>query len=102
MLPGLPLFATEVHANQSSASLHGLQTSPHPSASARARAPPCRLMRKIDGTSYIVPDERPPVDRSGQERWPPGWQPGRRVESERDVFELVGIPYREPHERDAP
>jgi hypothetical protein len=29
VLPGLPLFATEVHANQSSASLHGLQTSQH-------------------------------------------------------------------------
>jgi DNA polymerase mu len=83
-----------------------MDSKPHPSAlplpTPPPHAPACRLMRKIDGTSYIVPDERPPVDRSGQERWPPGWQPGRRVESERDVFELVGIRYRQPHERDAP
>lgn len=59
-------------------------------------------MQKIGGQSFIIPDEHAPVDAAGEERWPPGWGPGRRVETERDVFELLGIPYHEPHERDAP
>jgi hypothetical protein len=59
-------------------------------------------MQKMEGESFIVPDERPPIDATGEERWAPGWGPGRRVKTERDVFELLAIPYREPHERDAP
>lgn len=49
-----------------------------------------------------MPEESPPVDKSGKELWPPGWQPGRRVELEEDVFELLRVPFRQPHERDAP
>ena len=59
-------------------------------------------MQKQGNESFVVPDERSPLDKAGQERWPPGWGPGRRVECERDVFELLQVPYREPHERDAP
>ncbi|KAL4428436.1 hypothetical protein ABPG75_002525 [Micractinium tetrahymenae] len=61
-----------------------------------------RLLRKVGSESLIVPDEAPPLDRAGQERWPPGWGPGRRVETEADLFELLAIPYRQPHERNAP
>ncbi|PRW44242.1 DNA polymerase lambda [Chlorella sorokiniana] len=60
-----------------------------------------RLLRKVDGSSLLVPDEAAPTDCSGRERWPPGWYPGRRVESQADVFALLGMPYKEPHERDA-
>lgn len=68
-----------------------------------ARPPinPSRLLRKVEGRSLLVPDEAAPTDRSGSERWPPGWHPGRRVQSQRDVFELLGLPYRHPQERDA-
>ncbi len=62
---------------------------------------PPRLLRKVDGRSRLVPDEAAPTDRSGRERWPPGWHAGRRVQSQQDVFELLGLPYREAHERDA-
>ncbi|KAI3428493.1 hypothetical protein D9Q98_007318 [Chlorella vulgaris] len=61
-----------------------------------------RLMQVVDGEVFIVPDERPPTDKDGKEQWPSGWHPGRRVESERDIFELLSLPYREPHERNAP
>jgi hypothetical protein len=61
-----------------------------------------RLMQVVDGEVFIVPDERSPTDKNGKEQWPPGWHPGRRVESERDIFELLSLPYREPHERNAP
>lgn len=60
------------------------------------------MFRKMDGESIMVPDEAPPLDRDGREHWPPGWRPGRQVETEADLFELLGIPYREPHERNAP
>lgn len=58
-------------------------------------------MRKSGGDVCLVPDEKSPLSHGGQERWPPGWGPGRRVEAEGDVFDLLGIPYREPHERNA-
>jgi DNA polymerase mu len=44
----------------------------------------------------------PSRDADGNDWWPPGWDENRRVETERDVFELLGVPYREPNERDAP
>ena len=50
----------------------------------------------------MVPDEAPPRHAGGKPHWPPGWAPGRRVEHERDIFELLGLPYREPHKRDMP
>jgi len=56
----------------------------------------------VDGKSRIVPDEAAPLGKGGKEQWPPGWHPGRKVSTQRDVFELLGVPYREPHERDAP
>ncbi|KAL4439228.1 hypothetical protein ABPG77_004130 [Micractinium sp. CCAP 211/92] len=61
-----------------------------------------RLMRKVGGESLIVPEQAPPLDRSGQEHWPPGWGPTRHVHTEADLFELLGIPFRDPHERNAP
>lgn len=61
-----------------------------------------RLLRKVGGDSLVVPEQAPPVDTAGQERWPLGWRPGRHVETEADLFELLGIPFREPHERNAP
>ncbi|KAK9805473.1 hypothetical protein WJX72_000290 [[Myrmecia] bisecta] len=62
-----------------------------------------RLMRKgEDGRAYIIPDEVPPLDRAKQPFWPPGWGPGCKVTCERDILELLEIPYREPHERNCP
>jgi hypothetical protein len=45
----------------------------------------------------LVPDESPPSrDKLGcEDWWPEGWGPGRRVERERDIFELLGLPFRE-------
>ena len=60
------------------------------------------MLRKVGSQVYLVPGERPPLTREGQEWWPPGWGPGRAVETQRDVFELLGLPYREPWERDCP
>ena len=59
-------------------------------------------MRKEGSRAYLVPDERPPLDREGQPRWPPGWSAERRVQSEADIMELLWLEYRPPHERNAP
>lgn len=59
-------------------------------------------MRRVDGRCRVVPDEAPPLDPEGRERWPLGWQLGRRVETQQDLFELLGLPYREPADRDCP
>ena len=61
-----------------------------------------RIMRKDGNSAIVVPDEGPPLDRDGTPRWPPGWESGRTVETEQDIFELLGVPYRPPHERNAP
>lgn len=61
-----------------------------------------RIMRKDGKSAIVVPDEGPPLDRDGTPRWPPGWGPVRTVETEQDIFELLGVPYRPPHERNAP
>ena len=44
----------------------------------------------------------PSLDANGADWWPPGWDAGRQIECERDVFELLGVPYKEPRERDCP
>lgn len=44
----------------------------------------------------------PSLDANGVDWWPPGWDSGRTIECERDVFELLGVPYKEPWERDCP
>jgi hypothetical protein len=59
-------------------------------------------MQKQDNESFLIPDERPPRGKNGEESWPPGWGPGRRFQTERDLFDFLQIPWREPHERDAP
>ena len=62
-----------------------------------------RLMRKDEkGKAVLVPDEAPPVDRTGRPYWPPGWSRDRRVTHESHLFELCGIPYKPPHLRNAP
>ena len=43
-----------------------------------------------------------PLDANGADWWPPGWDAGRQIECERDVFELLGVPYKEPWDRDCP
>jgi hypothetical protein len=55
-------------------------------------------------TSTQVPAQAPPTDIDGREFWPPGWQePGKRsVESEEDVFALLGLPCVPPHDRNCP
>ena len=44
----------------------------------------------------------PSLDANGADWWPPGWDAGRQIECERDVFELLGVPYKEPRDRDCP
>ena len=62
----------------------------------------CRLMRKEGQQSCVVPQEGPPFDRSGKPWWPPGWDENRVVKDEGDIMELLGVPRREPHERNCP
>jgi DNA polymerase/3'-5' exonuclease PolX len=51
------------------------------------------------GDAFLVPQERPPKLRSGESGWPPGWSAERKVETEEDIFELLGTPYRPPCDR---
>lgn len=44
----------------------------------------------------------PPLDARGNDWWPPGWDANRRVESEADVFQLLGLPHVPPEWRDCP
>ena len=48
-------------------------------------------MREVGGQILMVPDEAPPGNREKKDWWPPGWGPGRRIESQRDLFELLGV-----------
>jgi hypothetical protein len=70
------------------------------------------LFRVERGRVWRVPEDAPPLDLRGREWWPPGWGPGgggggeggrggggRVVRHERDILELLGLPYREPWER---
>jgi len=50
----------------------------------------------------VVPQEGAPNDRNGKAWWPPGWGEGRVVKDEGDIMELLGVPRREPHERNCP
>lgn len=50
-------------------------------------------------TVWLVPDEGPPLNRNKERSWPAGWNQQRRVSGERDIFELLGVPYRPPSER---
>ncbi|KAL3160377.1 hypothetical protein ABBQ32_010704 [Trebouxia sp. C0010 RCD-2024] len=61
-----------------------------------------RLMRREGQQSCIVPEDGPPLDRSGKPGWPPGWDEKRVVKDEGDIMELLGVPRREPHERNCP
>ncbi len=60
------------------------------------------MRRDEKGKAVLVPDEAPPVDRTGKPYWPPGWSRERRVTHESHIFELCGIPYMPPHLRNAP
>ena len=37
-----------------------------------------------------------------EEWWPPGWSAERPVLTQSDVYELLGLEYREPWQRDCP
>ncbi|GAB4823868.1 hypothetical protein N2152v2_010914 [Parachlorella kessleri] len=60
------------------------------------------LMRKVGNESFIIPDEKPPLNREGQEWWPAGWSRERKIDRQQDLFELLDIPYREPGNRQCP
>ena len=53
-----------------------------------------------------VPEDGPPNDRSLSPQWPAGWlqqhEQGSSVASEADILSLLGVPYRQPQERNAP
>lgn len=58
------------------------------------------LLAKLGDTVWQVPQEGPPIDfTSGHPKWPPGWQQNRPVTTERDVFELLSVPYQLPSDR---
>lgn len=59
-------------------------------------------MVKDRSEAYLVPSEGPPQNRDRQPGWPSDeWNLKRAVQTEEDLFELLGIPYRAPHERKA-
>ena len=49
-----------------------------------------------------------PLDSAGKEWWPPGWADekgrwnGRVITCEADIFQLLGVPYKHPKDRDCP
>lgn len=59
-------------------------------------------MRKEGQQSVVVPQEGCPNDKDGTPSWPPGWDEKREVKDEGDIMELLGVPRREPHERNCP
>jgi DNA polymerase/3'-5' exonuclease PolX len=61
-----------------------------------------RLVAHKDGRVWVVPDEGPPLNRERKAEWPPGWDASRRVKHESDIFELLGVPYHTPNERNCP
>lgn len=61
-----------------------------------------RLAIEHDNTWLNVPNESAPLGRDKKEFWPPGWNAEREVKSERDIFELLEIPWREAWQRNCP
>eukprot|EP00891_Asterochloris_glomerata_P008834 jgi/Astpho2/8834/fgenesh1_pg.00129_%23_25_t len=65
-----------------------------------------RLVRKDGRSTVAVPEDGPPNDRSLSPQWPAGWlqqhEQGSCVTSEADILSLLGVPYRQPQERNAP
>jgi hypothetical protein len=56
-----------------------------------------------DPPALLVPDEAPPLDRNGNEAWPPGWEDREKVvKTEEDLYGLLGLPCWPPTERDCP
>jgi len=58
-----------------------------------------------DGAVELGLDPDPPapsLDADGKDWWPVGWDETRVIVCERDVFELLGVPYKEPWDRDCP
>ncbi|KAK9827505.1 hypothetical protein WJX74_006340 [Apatococcus lobatus] len=60
------------------------------------------LLVKDEGRAWLVPSERPPRGQDGALSWPVGWHAMRPVSSQQDIFELLGLPYRTPAERNCP
>jgi DNA polymerase mu len=48
------------------------------------------------------PPPAPSRDAAGNDWWPPGWDETRVAKTERDVFELLGVPFQPPTSRDCP
>lgn len=61
-----------------------------------------RLVARHGGEAWVVPNEGPPVGKDRAPAWPPGWSAGREVKHESDIFELLGLPYHPPQERNCP
>ena len=59
-------------------------------------------MRREGQQAVVVPQEGSPNDREGNPHWPPGWDQDREVKDEGDIMEFLGVPRREPHERNCP
>lgn len=64
-----------------------------------ASLPPPQMTLSPTAPAQVPEEIAPASSRGSGDWWPEGWQQARRIESEADIFALLGLPYRSPPQR---